>query len=320
MGSKKFRCFVVWLAFWVFFPSPFVCVRGQNSSDRDNLDSVVRDSAFRRIGSGRIRSGVLYDNISLPEKFSDVQVSVVRMRSSGLWLRGANFSFFDVPPRTLPRPFSRRIIIVYQNLANLSSVYYNVPNYTFVAPVVGLLAYDSHFSFNGTGNNNISSTSSIELKPMKDLILIRFSQILLIPAATYNQVTRKCVRLDTNGDVQFSNLTETDSCIALGGGHFSVVEPIQPPPNSKRRKHGFLRKWRKIVIGAGILGLGLGLVLFMGFGILLYKLMIKKKRIKKMERESEKNEGLDSIWVGTSRMPSATGIRTQPILENNYRP
>lgn len=310
MGSKNFRCFIICLAFWVIFP---LCVRGQNSSDRDSLDSVVRDCAFRRIGSGRIRSNVLYDNISLPEKFSGVQVSVVRMRSSGLWLRGANFSFFDVPARTLPQPFSKRIIIVYQNLANLSSVYYNLPNYTFVAPVVGFMAYDLSSSFNTTGNNE----SSIELKPTKDPIQVRFPQISLMPPVGNTPNTTKCVRFDAKGDVEFSNLTETDSCITTGGGHFSIVAPIQPPSHPKTREDKFLQKWRKIGIGAGILGLGL--VLFISLGILLYKL-IKKKRIEKMVRESEKNENLDSIWVGTSRMPSATSIRTQPILENNYMP
>ena len=42
--------------------------------------------------------------------------------------------------------------------------------------------------------------------------------------------------------------------------------------------------------------------------------------MEEMERESENSEALNSILIGISRVPTATLIRTQPVLENAYVP
>ncbi|KAL2468781.1 hypothetical protein Fot_50546 [Forsythia ovata] len=244
----------------------------------------------------RSHTGKLYD-ISLPSNYSGMEVSILRIRTRSLWMKGANFSFFDIPSRILPWPFSRRVDLVYQNLGNWSSLYYNVSNYTFVAPVIGLLAYNS-------------STSSphyeqIELNLLGDNpIVVRFPNVSL-------SVGMKCVMFSTNGTVEFSNVTGMNSCMAHGNGHFSVVIPSLPSNKMKER----IWKWWAIGFAGGIVGL----ILLLVFVIMSYKL-IKGKIIKKMERQSERSEGLDTIWIGRSRMPSASGIRTQPELESSYVP
>ncbi|KAL0309299.1 UNVERIFIED_CONTAM: hypothetical protein Sradi_5872200 [Sesamum radiatum] len=195
-------------------------------------------------------------------------------------------------------PLRKRVDLVYQNLGNLSSSYYNVPNYTFVAPVIGFLAYDP--------NRSSASYGLIELHLLSDdPIIVRFPNI-----STHEDgnVTMKCVRFDVNGTLEFSNVTVKSSCIGRRQGHFSVVVPYQP--NQAIRKNYWV-----MGIAAGVVGL----VLLLVIGILAYR-WIKGKRIKKMERSSERSEGLDTIWVGRSRMPFASGIRTQPAIENSYLP
>ncbi|KAL3517244.1 hypothetical protein ACH5RR_024146 [Cinchona calisaya] len=253
-----------------------------------------------------MRSGILY-NVSLPGNYSGIDVSILRIRIASLWHNGANVSFFDIPPRILPNPISTRLNFVYQNLGNLSDFYYNVPSYTFITPVMGLLAYDA--------NSRIKSNGMVELRSLRDHpILVHFPEISSsrVGKNSMDMTTMKCVRFGTNGEVEFGNVTTTNKCIAQGQGHFSIVIPSQPPqsPIPKRKD----RKWKWWVIGFGV-GIG-GLVLYVVCGILLYK-FIRKKRIAKMERQSEKSEALGTIWVGSSRMPLATGIRTQPILENS---
>ncbi|KAL0347747.1 UNVERIFIED_CONTAM: hypothetical protein Scaly_1790700 [Sesamum calycinum] len=263
---------------------------------RDLLDSFVYDYAIKKLH--RPRTGRLY-NVVLPTNFSGMEVSFVRLRTRRLWKNGSNYnSSFSIPPWVLPWPFTKRVDLVYQNLGNLSSSYYNVPNYTFVAPVIGFLAYDP--------NRSSASYGLIELHLLSDdPIIVRFPNI-----STHEDgnVTMKCVRFDVNGTLEFSNVTVKSSCIGRRQGHFSVVVPYQP--NQAIRKNYWV-----MGIAAGVVGL----VLLLVIGILAYR-WIKGKRIKKMERSSERSEGLDTIWVGRSRMPFASGIRTQPAIENSYLP
>ncbi|KAH0731329.1 hypothetical protein KY289_002517 [Solanum tuberosum] len=241
-------------------------------------------------------TGKLYD-IPLPTNFSGMESSIVRLRSSSFWRRGANFSFFKIPHRVLPWPFVKRFDIIYENLGNLSSKYYDVTNYTFVTPVIGFLAYDARRSRENYG--------MVELNTMENHILIHFP-----PNNDYNK-NMKCVRFVKNGTIEFSNVTMNNTCISRGQGHFAIVVPSLKPEEEKKGKW----KWWVIGFGVGIVGL----ILLIVMGILIYKCVRLKKR-GNMERQSEKSEALDDVWVGNSRMPSASGIRTQPVLENSYVP
>ncbi|KAL0412124.1 UNVERIFIED_CONTAM: hypothetical protein Slati_3802100 [Sesamum latifolium] len=267
-----------------------------HGSDRDLLDSFVYDYACKKLH--RRRTGKLY-NVVLPANFSGMEISIVRLRTRRLWKNGSNFnSSFAIPPWVLPWPFTKRVDLVYQNLGNLSSSYYDVPNYTFVAPVIGFLVYEP--------NRSSASYGLIELTMVSDdPIIVHFPNI---STHEHGNVTMKCVRFDINGTLEFSNVTLKSSCIARRQGHFSVVVPYQP--NQAIRKNHWV-----MGMAAGVVGL----VLLVVIGILAYR-WIKGKRIKKMERNSERSEGLDTIWVGRSRMPFASGIRTQPAIENSYLP
>ncbi|KAG8391904.1 hypothetical protein BUALT_Bualt01G0235500 [Buddleja alternifolia] len=257
---------------------------------RDSLNSFLYNYSFEK--TPKPRTGKVY-NVPLPLNLSGMEISVIRLRTRSLWRNGLNLSSIEIPPLILPRPFTKRVDIVYQNLGNLSSYYYNVQNYAFIAPVIGFLAYDS------------TNHGLVELKTggNGNPIFVRFPNI-----SFHGNVTRTCVRFDTNGTLEFSNVTEKSSCIARGQGHFSIVIPYEQKILEKKRK----LKWWIIGIVAGVVGLIL-------LGILAYKLF-KRRKMRKMERQTERSEGLDTVWIGRSKMPSASGIRTQPVLENSYVP
>ncbi|KAK4418593.1 hypothetical protein Salat_2272100 [Sesamum alatum] len=294
MGSKRF-----WLIVSVMFSSLlWLHVQASENYTQDSLNSFLYDYAFKEMP--RPLTGRLY-KVSAPVNLSGMEVSFIRLRTHSLWRTGANLSSFEIPPRILPWPFTRRVDILYRNLGNWSKYYYNVPNYTFVTPVIGFLAYDSSTT---SIRNALVELDTTEDNP----IVVRFPNV---PREVDNNVGIKCVRFGTNGTLEFSSVIARSSCASRGQGHFSVVVPYQPKTEKKKR----VFRWWEVGIPAGVVGLVLLLVL----GIVAYKLF-KWKSIKEMERQSEKSEGLGTIWVGSSKMPSASGIRTQPVLETSYLP
>ncbi|GER45199.1 hypothetical protein STAS_22117 [Striga asiatica] len=235
----------------------------------------------------------MYD-VSPPINFSGIQISIIRLRTHRLWENGLNLSSFRIPPRTLPRPFTNRVDILYQNLGNWSTFYYNVPDHTFVTSVVGFSAYDS----NATPFRN----GLIELNLRgDDPITVSFQNLSL----GWNADMR-CVRFSTNGTVEFTNLTLLGTCVARGQGHFSVVVP------RKGGEHKKVFRWWILGFVGGFVGLGL--VVWGGFFV---GKVCQWKKVSKMERESEKSESLEALWIRNSKMPLASAIRTQPSLESN---
>ncbi|KAK4379188.1 hypothetical protein RND71_001050 [Anisodus tanguticus] len=304
MGSNNNICHVIPLMSWLLLLlllSLNVARGSSDTLDRDSLDSFIHDYAIKNMT--RRYTGKLYD-IPLPAKFSGMEGSIVRFRSGHFWRKGANFSFFNIPPSVLPWPFVKRFDIIYENLGNLSSKYYDVPNYTFVTPVIGFLAYDATRSKENYG--------MIELNIMENHILVHFPQISFPQDNNDKNVTMTCVRFVTNGTIEFSNVTMNKTCISRGQGHFAIAIPSLKPEDEKK---GGKWKWWAIGFGVGIVGL----ILLIMMGIFICKCVRLKKR-ENMERRTEKSEALDTVWVGNSRMPSASGIRTQPVLENSYVP
>ncbi|KZV57667.1 hypothetical protein F511_03127 [Dorcoceras hygrometricum] len=296
MGSKR-----GWILIWVvFYVSLLSDVRGSEFYSKDALNSFLHDYAVNNVR--KHHTGTLY-NVSLPANFSGMELSFARIRARTLWVNGVHFSFFKIPPRVLPWPFVRRVDLVFQNLGNWSDSYYNVPNHTFIAPVIGFLAYDSNESSRSYGEIGLN-------------IMGENPFIVQLPNVTFQEngnATAKCVRIDRNGTLEFSNVIAKDKCISRRQGHFSIVIPSQIIITKKKKDAGL--KWRIIGLAGGIVGLTLLLVL----GFLAYK-YFKNQRIRTMERQSERSEVLDTIWIGRSRMPSASRIRTQPVLEKSYIP
>ncbi|KAJ0717546.1 hypothetical protein HanPI659440_Chr13g0524621 [Helianthus annuus] len=271
------------------------CLCSLNSSTQQ-LDDMFEEYALNSLPT-RPQTGVLYNaSSSLPSNFTGVQVSIVRLRWDSFWRKGANYSGFLMPPRILAYPFFTRLDIVYSNLGNQSSFYYNVPNHTLVAPVVGFNIYAS-------GN-------------LTKLNLTLFGGPILVEFPVPQHEKAKCVMFYSNGTYEMSSMTTQENmCSVRDQGHFSMVVEVPSIPIPKKKDRGKLWKWWVFGFAVGVLGL-----LLVGFIVFVLIRIFRMTSIAKMEKEAEKNEVLGTTNVGQSKMPLATVVRTQPTIENDYVP
>lgn len=299
MGSRN----IIWMMFYVSL-TPFLIIRGtlakkQSDHNPRSLDKFLHDYAQKVVKLPS--TGTFYD-ISLRSNYSGMEISYVQIETTNLWARGINSSLIHIPPKTRIRPSVERLDIVFHDLGNLSSYYYSLPNHRFVTPVIGFTTY------NADRNTPANHSSMRKLKLQgNNTILVQFQNVSLKKG---EKSTKRCVRFHPNGHVVFSNVTSSNSCHVRGQGHFAIVV---------RRSKPF---WKKKTTKLWAIGLGVGTgVLFLGIlvGILLCN-YARKKKVKSMQRQAEQSEVLDTVWVGRSKMPSAGGIRTQPVLENDYIP
>ncbi|XP_071714643.1 uncharacterized protein [Rutidosis leptorrhynchoides] len=279
-----------------------------NSTFR-SLDDVFQEYAESSLPK-HPQTGILY-NASLPSNFTGIQVSIVRLRRDSYFGRGANYSGFNMPPKIQTLPYFTRLDIIYSNLGNRSSDYYNVPNHTFVAPVVGFNVYGSKNSTGQIGNLTTLATK-VNLTLSRDPVLVNFSNISL-----QQNVNAKCAMFYSNGTFDMTNMIQQDVCVVRDQGHFSIVVPTKPSIRLGRKEESGNKLWKWWVFGFGVGVLGL---LLIGFFVILTLRIIRMRKIGRMEKEAEKNEALVTTNVGQSKMPFATVVRTQPVIENDYVP
>ncbi|KAJ0105467.1 hypothetical protein Patl1_17592 [Pistacia atlantica] len=285
---------IIWLVPCLYF---FPFVHSSKNYTTNSLDEYLQDFAFKTLVHHRPHhSGALYKPI-LPANLSGTRVSIVRLRSRRLWNIGANFSNFHIPSRTITEPHARRLAIVYQDFGNWSSHYYSVPGYSIVTPVIGFMVFDAW---------NIRAKRKLSLNTMGKPIVIRFFNSSLSDGRVSKA---KCVTFSPNGTLLMTEMSVPNVCYSQDQGHFSIVVPL-----NLKKKHALWYLW---VIGFG-LGFA-GLILIGYVGILSMK-ALKTKKIQVTERQADEDFVLDTIWVGRSKMPSATVTRTQPTLEDGGFP
>ncbi|KAJ0234025.1 hypothetical protein HA466_0275830 [Hirschfeldia incana] len=284
-------------------------------TNASSLDPLLQDYSFRAFV--RPRTGILYDAATVPPNFSGIKLSAMRLRSGSLRRRGvSSLKEFSIPKGVIVKPYVTRLVFVYQNLANFSQLYYPLSGYDYVAPVLGLLAYDA---------KNLSAVNlpELEITASKDPIRIVFSDLEPIPQGGSVQ----CVSFDSKGKASFSDSIK-NTCVTETQGHFSVVvksAPSAPSPSpapsddtkkekKKKSSESNSRTW--ITVGSVLGGLVLlGLLMFLVLRCRSYK---KQERMKEMERAGETGEALRMTQVGETRAPTATTTRTQPVLETEY--
>ncbi|VAI30213.1 unnamed protein product [Triticum turgidum subsp. durum] len=137
------------------------------------LDAKLQEYAYRALL--RPRTGIVY-NATVPG-LAGVSASALRLRSGSLRRKGLSQYFqFGLPTGVIAQPRVERIVLVYHNLRNWSQHYYPPPpGYTYLSPVLGLLAYDAaNLSAVGLPELNIVASGSP--------ILVHFSNVRAAPA------------------------------------------------------------------------------------------------------------------------------------------
>ncbi|GER35466.1 hypothetical protein STAS_11732 [Striga asiatica] len=284
------------------------------------LDSLLQDYAFRAFH--RPRTGIVYDG-AVPANLTGVSVAALRLRSGSLRRKGfSGFREFEIPTGVVERPYVERLVLVYHNLGNWSSLYYPLPGYTFLAPVLGLLAYDA-------ANLSAVDPTELDIRAAGDPISIGFPGLGPGP----NNQMPMCVYFGSDGTVVFDHLANS-TCLATSQGHFSVVvqSALAPGPapatapaaggggggggGAEGREDNRRRMW--IIVGS-VVG---GALLMVALGLLLGYVgkCRRRTKIRRMEEASELGVPLPMAMVGPTKAPVATETRTRPVLENEFVP
>lgn len=280
------------------------------------LDALLQEYAYRAFVNPR--TGSIYDG-QVPSNLTGIKISVVRLRSGSLRNRGMmSFKEFKIPNGVDVEPRVERMAFVYQNLGNWSSVYYPLPGFTYLTPVLGLLAYNAA-NLTGTG------LSELDVRTSGSSIIIDFRDVIRVLSGA----TPLCVWFELDGLPAFRNLEHDNVCSTEGEGHFAIVvnstglSPapapaggVIPGPASGTSHKSKSKTWKIVggVVGGFVV---LVLVVLLLVCALRYR---KKKKVAGMERQAEAGETLQMSQVGNSQAPVASGTRTQAAIENEYAP
>ncbi|KAL8154415.1 hypothetical protein V2J09_012175 [Rumex salicifolius] len=304
-------CLLPFLLLAILSWLPFHTAQSLSSStiaSARSLDAILQDYAYRAFINPK--TGTTYDG-SVPSNLTGIKISGVRLRSGSLRYKGVkSYKEFEIPIGVASQPYVERLVLVYQNLGNWSTVYYPLDGYSYISPVLGLLAYNA-------ANLSATSLSELDIHATSNPILIHHSDVRSIKGRV-----PKCVWFDLNGSANLSSVVSDNTCSTTSQGHFALVVEgtIPPPPGSLaptpgHKKHKVSSKvW--IIIGS-VLG---GLLLLILFAILLawLKKYEHRKKMQRMEKAADVGEALRVTSVGTAKAPSAVRTRTQPSLETEY--
>ncbi|XP_062081656.1 uncharacterized protein LOC133788258 [Humulus lupulus] len=321
MRSEKTLFTLLLLLVSLFDLTPHAAAQPPGEISARALDALLQDYAFRSLN--RPRTGVAY-NAVLPVNITGVGVSAMRVRSGSLRARGVrSYGEFRIPIGVVEQPYAKRIVLVYHSLGNWSSLFYPLPGFDYVAPVLGLLAYDG---------SNLTATDlpELEIRALKKPITIEFPENddIIEGGSGSSPYSPKCVFFDLHGSVDFEDVLPGNVCKMFKQGHCSVVvesEALAPAPSaagqsSYGRGGGKSKGWT-------ILWSLIGVLIFLGFLALLV-LRVKKyqnERSKKKEKRrselgTDRGEAVQITSFENLRAPFATGTRTQPVLEDHYVP
>ena len=301
----------------LFMPSSSQTLSPTNLLAARSLDALLQVYAFRAFN--KPRTGIPYPS-SPPSNLSGINLAVVRLRTGSLRFRGyQSYNEFQIPTGIIIKPYVERLALVYQNLGNYSSFYYNVPGYTLVSSVLGLLAYDAT-------NLSAKNLPELDLEPSLEPISINFSAVNRPPG-----VAAWCVVFNLDGSIKMNDLSSDNLCKTYTQGHFSIVvnsSEISPAPapapalapvpslSFPRSKRNMSEVWK-------IVGSAVGGFLFLVVFLLLVLYIVRcrnKRKVKRMTRVAEAGEILQKRRVGGTQLPTASMSRTKPALEDEQAP
>lgn len=297
---------------WFFFLSPDVVAQ---SGSKFALDALLQDYAYRAFV--RPRTGIPYEGV-VPLNLTGIKIAAMRLRSGSLRTKGVNmYKEFHIPKGVIESSYVERLVLVYQNLGNWSNTYYPLPGYAYLAPVLGLLAYDA-------SDLSAKNLQELDIRASGDPISILFQDVMPAPDGS----VPKCVWFDLHGLANFSNVVSGNTCLTVQQGHFSIVvesiapspppvSPVPPPPPPLRKgKKSSSNVW--IIVGS-VVG-GLALLVLLSLLVLWLQKYKHRKKMQQMEKAADVGEALHMTPVGNTKAPAAMVTRTQPVLENEYVP
>ncbi|TKW20122.1 hypothetical protein SEVIR_4G064500v4 [Setaria viridis] len=299
----------------------FLRTRAAAQSRAANMSAVeaaVRDRALELLHGGGASQLV---DVTLPSSLAGVGVeaSALRVRSNALWADGVNATTgagpsgvgFTIPPRVLPAPFARRVVIVFVRFvggSNVTSAFAAPPGYALAAPVAGLLAFDASAGPDG---------ARVSLRALGAPVRVEFKNLSSSSAAGkgFNATAARCVTFAAGGEVAATHaMASGTACAVTGTGNFGIAVRVAETPPQASASIVRARWWAWTVgVGAGGVVGASGLALSVA-GAVSWS---RRRRREEMERRAMAGEELGRMTVCGSRMPSAKVMRTQPEVEES---
>lgn len=271
------------------------------TGDLSSYDQTIQLAAYSAFASLSPGTGIPYP-ANLFGDLANVTVEAVRLRVGSLRRYGVTLGKFTIPPGLrISNVSSVRVILVYRDFGNVSVYSPSVPGQVFVSSLVGIRMY----------NGDLLETTT-PLPALSAIALENPVQVIIPP----NSQPSYCVEFDaSNRTVLATDATATNAssptyaCFSrtLGDNYFALVGLA--PPGKKSNT------W-KIILGT-VLGV-VGLILLSSLFIFCCRRQLRKRKIAKMQAQTEKGETLQSTVVGSSRAPVATQTRTRPMLERDF--
>lgn len=299
--------------------------RGSSTGEEAKaLDALLQQYAYKALVNPK--TGTIYSATQIPSNLTGIEVAALRLRSGSLRRKGFQaYNEFGIPKGLIVKPYVERLVLVYQNLGNWSTKYYPLQNYTYLAPVLGLLAYDGQ-------NLSATNLSPLDIDASDGPVSVKFRDVKPVP----HGAVAKCVWFDLQGSSNFSNVKGGNTCSTSQQGHISIVVKYTAPPPApspgpsgpapkegpapSARGEGEKDNNKKVWIIVGSVVGGLALLVLLSLLVLWMTNYKQKKKIQQMERAAEVGEPLQMASIGDTKAPAATVTRTQPTLEHEYAP
>ncbi|XP_016446155.1 uncharacterized protein LOC107771319 [Nicotiana tabacum] len=217
MHSVGCKYIILWFLIVVVIGSESVT---SDSSAKRSLDSLLQEYAFKALRLPETKTGTVY-NGSVPSNLSGIRISALMLRRDSLKWRGYGYyNDFFIPTVVIEEPYAEDLVLVYQNIGDWSSYYYSLPGYTYLVPVLGILAYDASDLY-------ATNLPELDILAMEDPITIKFPYVQPAPEGSLP----KCVYFYSNNLVEFGDVTDGNICETRIQGHFAIVAEVSVAPS-----------------------------------------------------------------------------------------
>ncbi|CAN4099692.1 unnamed protein product [Withania somnifera] len=299
----------------ILFLIPFMVGSESTSSDsssKSSLDSLLQQYAFRElISRPKTKTGVPYD-VYVPSNLTGIKLSAMILKTYSIkWKVHGYYKEFFIPSGIIVEPYARKLVLVYQNLGDWSSFYYPLPGYTYLTPVLGILAYDAD-------DLHAKSVPELDILALEDPITIKFPYVQPAPEGSFP----KCVYFYSNNLVQFGDVMDGNICETRILGHFSIVTEVNvapspspseneiapsPSPTADENNHQ--------AIDSKIWTISLMFLFFSLLGILFF---IAKKFVLEIKQRLHDSAAVVVPLLGNTEVPLPLEAPSRPLPENDY--
>ncbi|KAH7352208.1 hypothetical protein KP509_19G034300 [Ceratopteris richardii] len=288
-----------------------------NGVRREGIDTALRKYAFMALLHAR--TGIIY-NVPLPPFLDGILCQAMRVRAGSAHKRGISFNEFTIPRGMLVQTGGPFVIIVYRRVFNFT-LYTAPPGYAFASPTVGIVIY-----------TNLNTT--LDHLPLPEMTILSPNSTMTAKFNLSFQAAKlahgaspplRCAYFDINGTASIASISVypnicsfkvlKDVAILIPESSSIRVSPAPSPavhallPSTS---HNASRKWEFVLLVIAALLVAMAILMFVVVKALRILNECEAVRMKELPDHEEK---LQTSLIGHTRAPTASIVRTRPVLE-----